>query len=329
MLKNYHFIKNKKITLIIVGVVVLVGILSMLIRGLNLGRDFTGGYELTMDMGQTVDDKTASDVENVLRTQFEKMIKDEKLENLFASKNVDDYVSSVAHSDSEITVKGSKNLEGEVQEAVKKAVVDVYPDALVVGLNNYSPTIGDMMMKNAIWAVVIAVALMLIYIAIRFEIASGLAAVICLLHDLFVMLTFYSLLQIPITSSVIAAFLTILGYSINATIVVFDRIRENRKKASEIPFGEVVNASAHETMGRSVNTTVTTVLTIGAIFVACFAAVILSPTSNLGTLRDFAGTLIIGILAGLFSSVFLSGMLWDALSFIGPKKGKKKAKRKA
>lgn len=312
MLKNFHFVKNKKITLIIVGVVVLVGILSLLIRGLNVGSDFTGGYELTMDMGQAVDDGVASNVENIIRTEVGS-----------------EYVASVAHSDTEITVEGNLNLEGEEQEALVKAIVAVYPNATVGNLNNYSPTIGSLMMKNAIWAVVIAVVLMLIYIAIRFQISSGIAAVICLLHDLFVMLTFYSLLQIPITSSIIAAFLTILGYSINATIVVFDRIRENRRKASELPFGEVVNTSVHETMGRSVNTTITTLLTIGAIFVACFVTVILSPTSNLDTLRDFSGTLIIGILAGLFSSVFLSGMLWNALSFIDPKKGKKKAKSKA
>lgn len=312
MLKNFHFVKNKKITLIIVGVVVLVGILSLLIRGLNVGSDFTGGYELTMDMGQAVDDGVASNVENIIRTEVGS-----------------EYVASVAHSDTEITIEGNLNLEGEEQEALVKAIVAVYPNATVGNLNNYSPTIGSLMMKNAIWAVVIAVVLMLIYIAIRFQISSGIAAVICLLHDLFVMLTFYSLLQIPITSSIIAAFLTILGYSINATIVVFDRIRENRRKASELPFGEVVNTSVHETMGRSVNTTVTTLLTIGAIFVACFVTVILSPTSNLDTLRDFSGTLIIGIIAGLFSSVFLSGMLWNALSFIDPKKDKKKAKSKA
>lgn len=311
MLKNFHFVKNKKITLIIVGVVVLVGILSLLIRGLNVGSDFTGGYELTMDMGQAVDAGVASNVETIIRTEVG-----------------NEYVSSVAYSDTEITVEGNLNLEGDEQNELVEAIVAVYPDATVGNLNNYSPTMGSLMMKNAFFAVIIAVVLMLIYIAIRFQIASGVAAVICLLHDLFVMLTFYSLLQIPITSSVIAAFLTILGYSINATIVVFDRIRENRKKAEEAPFGEVVNTSVHETMGRSINTTITTLLTIGAIFVACFMTVILSPTSNLDTLRDFSGTLIIGILAGLFSSVFLSGMLWNALSSGKSKKGKK-AKGKA
>ena len=142
------------------------------------------------------------------------------------------------------------------------------------------------------------------------------------------MLTVYSLLQIPISLPIIAAFLTILGYSINATIVIFDRIRENRGKMERVPFADVVNTSVHETLGRSFNTTVTTLLTIGAIFVASFIVVIAVPTSNLDGLRDFAGTLIIGILAGLFSSVFLSGMLWNAINGGKTKNGKAAKKGK-
>lgn len=315
MLKNFHFIKNKKITLIIVGVVVLVGILSMLIRGLNLDIDFTGGYELRVDLGETVTNDIASAIGDLIRT-------DEKLG--------EEFVSTITYDNQSVLIESKNEMSEEQQTYLIDQLVERYPNTdRGVQLSKSTPRFGALMMRNAFFAVAIAVVLMLIYIAIRFEIASGLAAVICLLHDLFVMLTFYSLLQIPISSSVIAAFLTILGYSINATIVVFDRIRENRRKESEAPFGEVVNTSAHETMGRSVNTTITTLLTIGAIFVACFVTVIISPTSNLSTLRDFSGTLIIGILAGLFSSVFLSGMLWNALSFIGPKKGKKKENKKA
>lgn len=312
MLKNFHFIKNKKISLIIVGVVVLVGILSFVIRGLNLDIDFVGGYEMTVDLGQAIDDGIAANVESIIRS-------DEKLG--------EQYVASVTYNENTVRITSKNAMSAAQQSYLVDKLIENYPNTSTdVNLNTFDPRFGALMMRNAFFAVGIAVVLMLIYIAIRFEIASGLAAVICLVHDLFVMLTFYSLLQIPISSSVIAAFLTILGYSINATIVVFDRIRENRKKAEGVAFDEVVNTSAHETMGRSINTTITTLLTIGAIFVACFITVIISPTSNLDSLRDFAGTLIIGIIAGLFSSVFLSGMLWNALSFIGLKKGAKKSK---
>ena len=158
---------------------------------------------------------------------------------------------------------------------------------------------------------------MLIYIWFRFELNSGLAAICCLIHDLFIMLAIYSLFLIPINSSIIAAFLTILGYSINATIIVFDRIRENRTKlGDEADFGEIVNVSVHETLGRSINTTITTLLTIGMIWIM-----------GVESIRNFALPLIIGIIAGLFSSVFISGMLWERLNRIF--KPKKKEDRKA
>lgn len=312
MLKNFHFIKNKKITLIIVGVVLVVGLLSLIIRGLNIDIDFTGGYELTVDIGEPATDAIAKDVENLIKS-------DEKLGERF--------VSSVTYSENSIKIESRNEMNAEQQNHMVDLLCEKYPNAShEADISNVSPVIGGKMMRNAFIAVALAVVLMLCYIAFRFEIASGLAAVVCLLHDLFVMLTFYSLLQIPISSSIIAAFLTILGYSINATIVVFDRVRENRRKLDNVPFPEVVNTSTHETLGRSFNTTVTTLLTIGAVFVACTIAVIASPTSNLDTLRDFSGTLIIGIVAGLFSSVCLSGMLWNAFSGIGSKKNGKKSK---
>jgi preprotein translocase SecF subunit len=306
MLKKFHFINNKKITLIIVGVVLLVGILSFVIRGFNLDIDFVGGYELTVDLGETATQKTADDVTALIRD-------DKELGK--------DFVSKVTYSETNIKVESKNAMTAEQQEHLVEKLCEKYPNASTeVQVTNISPVIGTKTMTTALITVAVAAILMLVYIAFRFELASGVASVICLLHDLFVMLVVYSLLQIPISSSVIAAFLTILGYSINATIVVFDRIRENRRKDDKSPFGDVVNTSIHETMGRSVNTTITTLLTIGAIFVACAAAVIIFPTSNLDTLRDFAGTLIVGIFAGLFSSVFLSGMIWNALSGLGKKK---------
>ena len=312
LLKNFHFTKNKNVTLIIVAAVLVVGILSFAIRGLNLDIDFTGGNELTVDLGETVTNDIAENVKSIIRNEFG-----------------EEYVSSTSYNGTSIMIESKESMETEQQTHLLDVLAEQYPNlSRDVNLSVTAERFGAHMMRNAFFAVIIAVVLMLVYIAFRFEIASGLASIICLLHDLFVMLTVYSLFQIPISSSIIAAFLTILGYSINATIVVFDRIRENRKRQAELPFEEVVNESVHETMGRSFNTTLTTLLTIGAIFVACAITVAVSPTSNLGNLRDFSGTLIIGIVAGLFSSVFLSGMLWNALSFIRIGKGKKKRKSK-
>ena len=307
MLKNFHFINNKKITLIIVGVVLLVGILSFVIRGFNLDIDFTGGYELTIDLGETTSAEIASDVKALIEG-------DKELGK--------DYVSSVTYSENSVKIESKNAMTTEQQNHLLEIICKKYENASTeIQLNNISAVIGTRTLYTTLITVAIAAVAMLIYVAFRFQFASGVASVLCLLHDLFVMLVVYSLFQIPLSTSVIAAFLTILGYSINATIVVFDRIRENRRKDDQSSFGDVVNTSIHETMGRSVNTTITTLLTIGAVFVACAAAVIIFPTSNLDTLRDFAGTLIVGILSGLFSSVVLSGMIWNALS--GIKLGKK------
>ena len=306
---KFHFIKDSKKTLIVVAVVLLIGVLSFVIRGFNIDIDFVGGYEATMDLGVATDGTTASNVKTLIEN-------DKDLGK--------EFVQTVTADGTSIKISSTTALTMEQQNHLKELLLEAYPDASTeLNISNVSPIIGDKMIKSAIWAVALAAILMLIYIAFRFQISSGLAAVVCLLHDLFVMLTVYSLLQLPFNINIIAAFLTILGYSINATIVVFDRIRENRKKMSEKDFGDVVDVSVHETMGRSRNTTITTLLTIGAIFVAGVITVIVSPTSNLDTLRNFAGALIAGILAGLFSSVCLSGLLWNLFSKLGKKKDSK------
>ena len=291
-MSKFHFIKNKAVTLAIIAVVLVVGIASFFIRGFNIDIDFSGGTEMTIDLG-TEDTKEVCDNVN----------------KIIAEHIGQKYVSSTTQSASKATTviirTGTEPLNTEQQTVLKRELVKAYPDTNV---NNteiavISPTIGASLTKKAILAVSIAVVLMLIYIWIRFELNSGIAAVCCLAHDLFVMLTIYSLFQIPIDQTIIAAFLTILGYSINATIIVFDRIRENRQKDGESCFCEVVNKSVHETLGRSINTTITTLLTIGMIYIF-----------GVDSIRDFALPLIIGIVAGLFSSVFMSGMIWNALN---------------
>ncbi len=291
-MSKFHFIKNKAVTLAIIAVVLVVGIASFFIRGFNIDIDFSGGTEMTIDLGTEATKEVCDNVNKIIEEHIGQK-----------------YVSSTTQSASKATTviirTGTEPLNTEQQTILKRELVKAYPDTNV---NNteiavISPTIGASLTKKAILAVSIAVVLMLIYIWIRFELNSGIAAVCCLAHDLFVMLTIYSLFQIPIDQTIIAAFLTILGYSINATIIVFDRIRENRQKDGESCFCEVVNKSVHETLGRSINTTITTLLTIGMIYIF-----------GVDSIRDFALPLIIGIVAGLFSSVFMSGMIWNALN---------------
>ncbi len=165
-----------------------------------------------------------------------------------------------------------------------------------------SASVGSDLRKSAVKASVLAELLILVYITIRFELRSGIAAVCSLVHDLLVMLSIYVIFQIPFNMNFIAAALTILGYSINATIVVFDRIRENRRLYQKVGFSEIVNRSIGQTMGRSINTTVTTLL-----------AILMLVIFGVSSIRTFAIPVCVGVVAGCFSSVFLSGPMWNLL----------------
>ena len=168
--------------------------------------------------------------------------------------------------------------------------------------------------QAALMSTIIAVALMLVYISIRFKPLSAIAAVICLIHDLLVMLIAYSLFSIPMQSTMIAAFLTILGYSINATIIIFDRMREERKLDRERDLGDIANDSIRATLTRSLNTTLTTLFTIGMIYLF-----------GVESIRSFALPLIVGIVAGLYSSVCLAGNIWVVLDKLTSKNKKQEA----
>ena len=161
---------------------------------------------------------------------------------------------------------------------------------------------GREMWWSAAKAIILAVILMLAYIWFRFELYSGISAVLALCHDVLVIVAVYAIFQFPVNSTFIAAVLTILGYSINATIVVFDRIRENTKLNRKDSFANIVNLSIWQTLGRSINTSVTTILTLLCLY-------ILGVTS----IKQFALPLIIGVVSGTFSSVFMAGQFWVLL----------------
>lgn len=299
-MSKFHFIKNQKISLGIVAVVLIAGIASFLIQGFNIDLDFSGGTEMQINLGVEVTDEVCENVNDIIRNH-----------ELLGNKYVSSTVKSLDNSKVAIIRTGTEALNNEQIDAFLAALEEAYPDQdrNDRSIDTVHPSIGSDLTKKAILAVVVAVVLMLGYIWIRFELKSGISAVLCLMHDLFVMLAVYSIFQIPVNSNIIAALLTILGYSINATIVVFDRVRENKAKNPEEAFGEIINRSAHETMGRSINTTLTTLFTIGMIYIL-----------GVDAIRDFAFPLIVGIVAGLFSSVFLSGVIWNALDSVKIKK---------
>ena len=167
-------------------------------------------------------------------------------------------------------------------------------------------TIGKELKEKAFLATIIAMIAMLIYIGIRFELSFGLAAIIALIHDVLITVGVYAIFGIPVNTPFIAAILTIVGYSINDTIVVFDRIRENSKKMRKVELKEIANVSIQQTMSRSINTVLTTLFTITAVYIF------------VPSIREFSLPLIIGIAMGAYSSIFIASPMWVIL------KGKKK-----
>jgi len=277
--KVYKIIEKKHIWFGISLAIIALGLVFMVMRGFNWGIDFTGGNMLHFDIHQTYE---LSEARNVL----------EKLDIDFEAKKAGDTGQELIIK----TVDLSKEMQDEILDALKQK----WPDTKLVRAETIDAIIGKELQKQAVIALIIANIGMLIYITFRFEFNSALAAVLALLHDVLIVLSFYAIFYIPVDSTIIAVILTIVGYSINDTIVIFDRVRENLKNMRKVPFEEVANLSISQTITRSVNTSLTTLLTITALFL-------------LGgeTIKDFTLALIVGISAGTYSSIFIASPLWS------------------
>ena len=294
-------IKNHARSCLIISaaIICLALILTIFGHGINLGIDFEGGLSMQYDLKAQVD---KSNVEAALNTM-----------------NIGSYTVTVQGSsgnEANIRIKDvAKDDIQNVQDAFETAIHETYPEAESIGDVNYvGPVAGATLVKNAIISVLLAAVLMLIYIAIRFDFNSGVSAVFGLLHDVLIMLSFMVIFRsfIQMNSSFIAAALTIVGYSINNTIVIFDRIRENAKKMPSAPREEVTNISIKESLGRTICTTVTTLITIVALCILGVASI-----------REFALPIIVGILSGVYSANMINGYVW---AFLEEKRRTKKVK---
>ena len=282
----------KPAMLVSVAIVLLAVVLSLFGRGMNLGLDFAGGLSMPYDLGESA---AQPDVAAVLGAEYSVSIQGAgKNEALVRIKSV-----------------GSEDVQ-DVQNAVTAKLQAAYPNAIPMGDVSYvGPVAGATLIKNAITSVAIATVLMLIYIAVRFDFHSGLAAVLALIHDVAVMLAFMVILRdfIELNSSFIAAALTIVGYSINDTIVIFDRIRANVKDKPELPRVALVDLSINESLGRTIMTSITTLVTILALY-----------SLGVTAIKEFALPIIVGVLAGTYSSNLISGYIWAWLEEKFPKK---------
>lgn len=293
--KNY----SKQCLMISAGIMVLALLLSLFGMGINVGIDFSGGMSMQYTMGEAV---TQPDIEGVL--------------NGIGLKDYAVSVQGTGKDSINIRIKAidEDGVQG-VQASITEALQAKYPNAAIYGDVNYvGPVAGATLLRNAFLSVLIAALCMLIYIAIRFDFNSGAAAVLGLVHDVLIMLSFMVILRsfVQMNSSFIAAMLTIVGYSINNTIIIFDRIRENaRKMPSSTPRVDVVNRSIKECLGRTINTTLTTLVTIVCLYIF-----------GVSSIREFALPIIVGIISGVYSANMINGYVW---AFLEEKKRAKKA----
>ncbi|HOR86748.1 MAG TPA: protein translocase subunit SecF [Bacillota bacterium] len=282
-MKVFDFMKRRNLWFGISISFILIGLLFIVIKGVNLGIDFTGGTTIQANIGKAFE---ISEVRGIT-DKFDK-----EAIVTYAGQNRD-----IALVKTKIALNVNQQTE----------VINEFRDKFAIQQTNIQfetigPTIGSELTRQALLALLLANVGILVYVSFRFEWRFGVAAIIALIHDVLIMLAVYSVAQIAINASFIAAILTIVGYSINDTIVIFDRIRENRRRVKKVDHTALVNQSVSETLSRSINTALTTLLTILALYILGVPAI-----------KDFALPLIVGIVAGTYSSIFVASPLWAIL----------------
>lgn len=279
---RYDFVHSRKIFYTISIVLTVAGIIVLSTLKLNLGIDFSSGTRVDIQSTQPLTQEAVA----------------EKLDHIGLSS--EDIVISGNNNDLAVV----RYKEDFTQEEVKTLKTEMTQEfGIDPTVSSVSPTVGKELAKNAIKALAIAALGILIYVAFRFEWRMGVGSIVSLLHDAFLMVTIFSILRLEVDITFIAAVLTIVGYSINDTIVTFDRIRENLHRSKKITTEEelatIVNKSLRQTLGRSVNTVLTVVLVVVALLI--FGA---------EGIRNFSIALLIGLLAGTYSSIFIAVQVW-------------------
>lgn len=290
-IKSFKVIEKTKIWFVLSLIVIIVGLGFTVSKGLNFGIDFLGGTKMVVELGEG----------------FNKPEVDEIVKAL-----VPDAVTNEA-ADTQYEIK-SRDLDSSKVSEVFKALQDKYSleDEALLSQDEIGASVGKELTRNSIIALLVACLAMLVYIVIRFKMDYGIAAIVALVHDILITISVFAIFNIPVNTPFIAAILTIVGYSINDTIVIFDRIRENSKNMRRASATEIANKSITQTMSRSINTTLTTLITIAAVNIF------------VPTVREFSFPLIIGIAAGAYSSIFIASPVWVLLRHREEKKSNKK-----
>lgn len=293
--KSIDFIGKKAVFFTISGIIIAAGLISMGVhsatdgKALNYGLDFMGGTSTTADFGK---DMTIEDIENDIVPYVEKVTGDS------------DVQATKVEGTTQVTIKTRTLSLDERQELEDTLAENCDVDASTITSQSISSTISGEMRSDALKAVIVSCIFMLLYIWFRFkDIRFAASAILALVHDVLVVITVYALVRISVGSTFIACVLTIVGYSINDTIVIFDRIRENlalktgKQTAEELR--EVANKSLTQTLSRSINTSITTFIMVVMLYILGVASI-----------RDFSLPLMAGLVCGAYSSICIATELW-------------------
>lgn len=353
MNKQYKIVENFKWYALVSLVIILAGVIVMCTAKLNLGIDFTGGAKVEIELEGTYVAKT--DVQEAFETEFKQVIEsysgnsgeykdgalvvsdrmqisehesgvtyEFRLNYSIEGKNIsgkdtdaqEQYRFLLNGDDKDAEVNGLRGeLETRVEEYFKNlGEEDVYTDGCI-RIYTVGATASASLISSAIWAIVVAIIVMLVYIIIRFTATSAVAAVVALAHDVLIMVSITAMFQIPVNSTFIAAIITIIGYSINATIVIFDKIRECMKSAAFIgkTDEEIANYAIKHSMVKILLSTITTLIMVVVLAVV-----------SVSTIREFILPIIFGLVGGTYSSICLSPSIWTKLRKLGAKMTKKK-----
>ncbi len=291
---RFNFIGNRRKAYVFSALLVIGGIISMAIMGLNLGIDFTGGTVLHLSLGE---DFSMAEVEEVL-APFEEL-------QGAAIQIVQGRDLSGQPTEEGLVIK-APFIEEERRDELMSALRARWPglDPADLRIESVGAVIGGELSRQAILALVVAIALMVIYITFRFEFRFAVATIAALIHNILVVLGVFSILQMEINVPFVAAILTVFGYSVNDTIVIIDRIRENIKHRRRSEYAAVVNESINQNLVRSINTSLTTLFVLVSLlfgfhyFIGSLDLIV------------FVLALIIGVSIGTYSSIFVASPLW-------------------
>ncbi|KPP87187.1 MAG: preprotein translocase subunit SecF [Rhodobacteraceae bacterium HLUCCA08] len=286
---SFDFFKRARVWLGISAVMIVVALGSLVLQGLNFGIDFQGGTTIRTQSTQEVDVGVYRAALTALELGDVTIVKVTD-----PSFDDDQHVTSIS-----IQAQGAEEAISQDRiNAVQAALQEVDPAVTFQAVESVGPTVSQELIRSAVIAVALAIGAVLIYIWLRFEWQFALGAVAALVHDVALTIGIFSELQIRFDLAIIAALLTIVGYSLNDTVVVFDRVRENLRRYKKKPLKEVLNQSINETLSRTFMTSITTLIALGSLFV-------------LGgdVIRGFVFAMIWGVIVGTYSSIFVASTI--------------------